>query len=242
MKIYNILMIAMALIILVSFQVNAEQTLGDYKQYECVILKQTCANCTFVNVTSVVAKNSSGASIQLLGNVPMTKIGTEYNYTFCSTTNLGEYTYNTLGNPDGILTTQPVSFSITPSGYNQTTSQSLFSLGSLLVLLVITCILFVLAFKFHNDYNYWFYGILALGLGLIFGMYSLTMAVVFANDLAYTTNSGDGFQNIFRTAYTVVKIIVWSIPAIFLLYLYRLWKDRKKNNQKNDGWDNNQYT
>jgi succinate dehydrogenase hydrophobic anchor subunit len=87
-------------------------TLGTFEQNNCIQLKQTCANCTFVNVTSVVYPNSTEA----LGNVLMTKQGSEYNYTFCNTTLLGEYTYNTLGNPDGVFVVEPVTFQITPNG------------------------------------------------------------------------------------------------------------------------------
>lgn len=108
----NYLVILFALIFVSGLVAAQQQTLGTFGQNKCVNLKQTCANCTFVNVTSVTAKDNDGKSITLLSNQQMTKIGSEYNYTFCSTGYVGEYTYNTLGDPDGVLTTAPVTFNI----------------------------------------------------------------------------------------------------------------------------------
>lgn len=89
-----------------------EQTLGIVQQNTCVSLTQTCANCTFVNVTSVVNPDSTIVTINNL----MTKAGTDYNYTFCQVNDTGDYTYNTLGDPDGILVVQPVGFTSTFNG------------------------------------------------------------------------------------------------------------------------------
>jgi len=93
--------------------VSAEQqSLGTVKQNQCIILKQTCANCTFVNVTSVIYPNTTQAQ----GVLVMAKTGSEYNVSYCRTGVTGTYTYNTLGNPDGTNVVQPVTFEVTPSG------------------------------------------------------------------------------------------------------------------------------
>lgn len=114
MKSYSVFLFALLLVVFMTPLVLSEiQTLGTFKQYTCVHLKQTCANCTFVNVTSV---NVDATSTQVSSHVPMTKIGTEYNSTFCNTTYIGKYIVNLLGDPDGTYTVVAYDFSITPTG------------------------------------------------------------------------------------------------------------------------------
>lgn len=107
-----LLLVALALLILPVI-VSAEiSTLGTFKQNTCVSLIQTCGNCTFNNVSSVLYPNSSKA----ITNQIMTKSGSEYNLTFCTTLPLGEYIVNGIGNPDGAITAWAYNFFITPSG------------------------------------------------------------------------------------------------------------------------------
>lgn len=100
------------LFLLIPF-VNAEvQTLGNFRQNECVNLIQLCGNCTYNNITTVRYPNSSIA----LSSVQMTKIGAEYNYTFCSTPRFGEYIVSGFGDIDGSPTAWSYNFYITPNG------------------------------------------------------------------------------------------------------------------------------
>ena len=108
MKIY--LYIFLLLILpLVSAEV---QTLGNFKQNSCVNLIQVCGNCTYNNITSVRYPNSSLA----LSSVQMTKIGAEYNYTYCSTSSFGEYIVSGFGDIDGDPTAWSYNFFVTPNG------------------------------------------------------------------------------------------------------------------------------
>jgi hypothetical protein len=169
--------------------VSAEvKNLGTFKQGKCVILKQTCANCTFVNITSVTTKNSAGASVQMLGEVAMTKIGTEYNYTFCLTSNSGEYTYNTFGNPDGVLEVQPVTFTINPSG--NTAPLGLF-------IIAIGIIYFIGFFGFFGKHQW----VSALG-----GMAMITLGI-------YTINNG---IDVYRTFIT--DVFSWTTIGIGTIF------------------------
>ena len=94
-----ILLLAIVLCILLLPIINAQiQTLGTYKQNDCVNLKQICSNCSYVNITSVLYPNST----QVLGQVEMTKLGTDYNYTFCNTSILGQYIVNGKGDLNGV--------------------------------------------------------------------------------------------------------------------------------------------
>lgn len=112
MKINKLGFFLFILIILTS-QVSGEvETLGTFKQGSCISLKQICANCTFNNITSLYAPNSQ----ILLSNVAMTKSGTEYNYTTCSTGQLGQYIVNGVGDENGKLTVWNYDYLVTPSG------------------------------------------------------------------------------------------------------------------------------
>ena len=53
-------------------------TLGTFKQNQCLNLVQTCPNCSFINISAVLYPNST----QILGQVEMTKQGTFYYYNF----------------------------------------------------------------------------------------------------------------------------------------------------------------
>lgn len=88
------------------------QTLGNFRQNSCINLLQICGNCTYNNITTVRYPNSSVA----LSSVQMTKIGAEYNYTFCSTPSFGEYIVSGFGDIDGSPTAWSYNLFVTPNG------------------------------------------------------------------------------------------------------------------------------
>lgn len=97
------------MLFIVSF-VSAESFV--FEKGECARLKQTCANCTSINITSVDFPNST----QAIDFSPMTKNGTEYNFTFCSTYDSGTYIVSGIGDVDGVPTIFAYDFNVTPSG------------------------------------------------------------------------------------------------------------------------------
>lgn len=125
--------------ILFCFNVSAEQiTLGIFKVEDCVKLIQNCGNCSFVNITSVLYPNSTSA----LSQVSLTKIGTIYNHTFCSTSALGTYIVNGFGDPDGFTTPFTYDFIINPLGKNLTNSQAIlyFLIFTIALIFFVICI------------------------------------------------------------------------------------------------------
>lgn len=112
-------------------------SLGTFKQNECVDIR-VLANCTGVNLTEV-----RGQVI----NAPMTLLGGQtFNYTFCNTTNLGEYIYSwdnvcidcsqgDCGN----------SFIITPNGKDLTTG------GGVMFIVFIVGILFIFSLCLYGS-------------------------------------------------------------------------------------------
>lgn len=93
------------------------------KQGTTLPLVQYCANCTFINITSMTYPN--GTTITL--NYPTQLFGSDtyVNYSWTDTNQLGTYIYGTLGDPNGILISQPVSRDVTATGQTLTLSISL---------------------------------------------------------------------------------------------------------------------
>lgn len=109
----SLLMVLVFLCVLLIPLTSAQiQTLGNFKQSDCVNLKQVCSNCSYVNITSIIYPNSTQAN----GEVAMTKVGTDYNYTFCKTTNLGTYIVNGKGDLNGVDNVWSYDFNITGNG------------------------------------------------------------------------------------------------------------------------------
>lgn len=127
--------IILALFLVLPLLSSVEQSLGVFELGECLTLKQTCANCTFVNISSISYPNST----QAMSEGVMTQTGTVYNKTFCSTLALGEYIVNGHGDIDGIDTTWTYNFIIAPA-YAISTGISVFYIG----ILVVLCFLFIL--------------------------------------------------------------------------------------------------
>jgi len=106
---------------------------GTYKQGEDINLIQTCADCTYINITSINLPNGT----QIIGNVPMTKDGSVFNYVLNGslTNSLGTYRVNGIGDPIGVNEIWAYEFYITYSGIQFSTAQSVL-LGILLIIMI----------------------------------------------------------------------------------------------------------
>ena len=115
-----------------------QQTLGTFKQNSCIALKQTCSNCTQVNITRISAPNST---VVLSSPVVMTKSDTVYNYTFCNNQALGKYIVDWKANPDGTFTcstcTGNYDYNVTSTGFDLPISVQFLFMGLVFVLLSI---------------------------------------------------------------------------------------------------------
>lgn len=108
-KTFLFLLIGLFLISIIS---SSNPDLGTFKQNTCVDLIQVCGDCNYNNISRVLFPNSSVA----LGQVAMDKDDTYYNYTFCNTLTLGDYSVNGYGDPSGTKTSWNYIFHISPSG------------------------------------------------------------------------------------------------------------------------------
>lgn len=103
---YKLLYISLVLLLFINI-VNSQESLGNIQQGQCIQLRATCGNCSFINITSVAYPDNTFA---LYGNYSMDKNAGVYNYSFCDTAQIGTYTYTLFG--DGVLQTSDGNFDV----------------------------------------------------------------------------------------------------------------------------------
>ena len=93
--------------------ITSLETLPRAQQGECINISQTCASCSYVNISSISHRDNS----TLVQNKGMSSIGNgEWRYEFCDTLLLGRYDVKGQGDIDTIDTSFAVEFEVTPSG------------------------------------------------------------------------------------------------------------------------------
>jgi hypothetical protein len=127
----------------------ASADLGTFKQGNCISLYQYCDDCTYVNLTTVQYPNGTIETI----NEAMTKNDVDYNYTFCSTNDLGTYYYVVKGDAGGSTTTERLGFEITGGGTEASVPQAIMY-G---IVLFILLILFLGSFIWFNGIQWGHY-------------------------------------------------------------------------------------
>lgn len=101
------------LILGITFISASQQTVGPFKAGEQITLIQTCGNCTYCNVTSLIFPNGTKA----LGQVAMVQDGSEYTYDYTlNETIFGDYIVNGKCDVDGIDTVWAYNFEATSTG------------------------------------------------------------------------------------------------------------------------------
>lgn len=220
----------------------------------CIQLTETCSSCTFVELTSIQYPDNT---IEFY-NINMTKLGTDYNYTFCNTSLLGTYLYKVVGDPLSVLKSQTVSFEITNSGRN-------FELGDILTYSFFLLICLVLIFlsttlivsktkqkekvnnqalyqtKKRNEFKY-YVELLKSKLWIVglFGVYlSLILFIGLANQLVYNL----GFMDLNTILTNFFIVIAWGLIPFILFWLcyiiitfYKTTEEVMKYQFGNDTW------
>lgn len=198
----NIIFASIFLLIVIPM-LNAEvQNLGVYKQNECLTLKQSCANCSYTNITSIMYPNSTHS----LEQVGMTKTGTEYNYTFCDTSLIGDYIVNGKSDVDGIDTVWSYNFSITVNGERVSLSNIIIVIS----FLVVGGILFAIGLTFSNDK--WI-------LKTFFFLCSLLMAILAMNSARIIASESLDLSSMANAGF----ILIISIVSFMFLYMMIMW-------------------
>lgn len=101
------ILLALFIITLIGLVSAQTETVGPYEKDTCYIIKQTCGNCTYVNLSSIEYPNGSIG----LTNVALTYQGnTEYQYNCLNLNQRGRFIVNGYGDIDGVKT--PFSYDI----------------------------------------------------------------------------------------------------------------------------------
>ena len=170
------LVFLLAFIMVIGLSSASIDYLGSFKQNDCIQLAQTCASCTYNNISSVITPLGS---YSLNGNFPMTKNNQSYNYTFCNTKQIGIYSVSGHGDIGGTDTTFSYTFEITPSGFIGT-------LGFYIVLVSIIALVIILGFSIKEE---WF--VIIGGMALIMlGLYSINSGIAGFKDMFMTWGLG----------------------------------------------------
>lgn len=237
----KILLIPIIFILLISFILSS--SIGNVKQGEPVELYQMCSSCTYVNLTSITYPNKT---ILIIGEL-MNGNGNDYTYEFNDTNQIDEYKYNVCGDKDGTLTCEVITFLVTPSGYTQTTSQGIGSLGYLGLMVILMFVFGLIGFRFFKTENWWVVGILFEFFALLFLIYNTYLGYQYHKIISGLPESGMP-EIIFGILLFI--LIVGGLVSITLLilkwkklfkYIKREMKRRDDEDKDVEDWDVDQW-
>ena len=170
------------------------QTLGTFKQGDCITLRQVCSTCSQNTIISISNPNST----TVLGTTAMVPNGNEYVYVFCNSTDLGRYIVNGYGDPGGTPQTWAYDYYITTTGNN-------FPYAIPLFLGLAAFILLIMGFWIKNNYVAFISGALFVVLGLYLMIYGLSIiSDMYTNALAWVT-LGIGLLLILASAFSAIN-------------------------------------
>ncbi len=161
-----------SMILLISLSSASLESLGSFKQNECMNISQTCASCSYTNISSV----GTNVDSNLISNIAMTDYGNgEWRTSFCNTEVLGRYDVKGIGDVNGVDTSFAFTFEVTPNGFIN-------SIGFYVLILILSLGIVIFGL-FLRD------GIITIlgSLGLYFlGLYILFFGLVGMKDTVYT--------------------------------------------------------
>ena len=217
MKVKYLLLLLVVLTIFSS--VSALETIGTFKQSECVSIIQTCDNCSYINVSSIISPNSS----ILITNEDTTKSGTFYNRSFCDTDDIGTYLVNGFGDSDGRTDVWAYSFKITPKGYEE--PSEIFTMFIYLLFIFTVAGLFVSLFTTVSRFVLVKTNLLDILVS--FGLWILLIIVVYLGETFLITPYVANLSNLFLTATRYTHIV---LPIIAYIAACIIRAAKKKGN------------
>ncbi len=200
--------------------------LGFYEQGECVEIV-TILNSSAVNISSV--SNLEGLTNI---NLPMTKVGKTFNFTFCDTNVTGIYNYDFFDDEGRVFVN---TFEITPTGRDFSTGQTVISVGILFGALIMGFLLLCIGLFFWTNQSNTAIGFLFFTLSIMFGVYSLHLGFSYASDILFY----DSLTPVVTTVYTTFLWLMGGTGIIsFSLMLIAFIKELgKMNDEKQFGKD-----
>ena len=214
----RILIILILSIFLFSFTFAEQETLSTIEINQNITLKQSCSNCTWTNITSVTY---SPTSKLLIGNVNMTRVGTEYTYLFYNTTDFGEYVVCGVSDVDGIQTPWCYNFFV------KNTTEGGISFFGIGLLFIIGILCFIGFFITRNVPVKWTY----FTTSILFFLTSINLLIFEIQDEVISskmTNFFDGFTAIswYFFWFTGGLLGIMWIFTFFNTWLYKKNRDK----------------
>ena len=229
-------------IFLISLVGATQQSLGTFKQGDDVRLVQTCGNCTYNNISTVLFPNSTIA----ISNVEMTRDDTFYNYTFYNTSIMGRYIVNGFGNPNGEKVSWVYDFEITGTGFEFNQSRSTLSLGLIGVLIFLFIITLGGISKLPSKDNYDDDGTLMSINQLKYFRpvlwvvaWFIVIAIMFtASNIAFAYMGSTLLANIIFTFFKIMLGLSLPLVVVWFCYVfYSMFKDKQMKNYLERGWE-----
>jgi hypothetical protein len=243
----NKILILFALVFALSFILASDgESIGTYQQDSCVKLPQTCADCTYSNISAVGSPNGTLYSVEKA----MTKSGTYWEYEYCNTSQLGEYKVNGHFDVGGIDSVFNYIFEITPSGKILTVTQAMVYLGLLVVLILMHGVILFITNKLPpgnsrdeqgkllavNNLKYlrntlWYvqYWLLILNMFII-------------SNIAATYLGENMLANVFHMIFQILMGLALPVTVIWFVWVAFNWvEDRKLRELLNRGAFNNDW-
>jgi len=237
----KILLTIMLGIFLISMASASLSSLGTFKQNDCINISQTCATCTYVNISSV----SSNTNSNLISNVEMIDFGSgEWRYEFCNTSVAGRYDVKGIGDVSGVDSSFAVYFDITYKGYTISSSQAtLYAI--LLFVLIFVFIITILGINQLPSGNTQDEEGKILSISYLkylrpvgwFFLYFLFIAILYiSSNVAFAFLTGQLFAQILFTLFKVCFALAPVIVVVWIIWIYRqMFHDKQMQDMLNRG-------
>lgn len=215
---FTILLAIVSLMLFVGLA-HATTSLPPVKQGECINLPQTCATCTYNNIS--VIRYPNNGSYALIGEYAMTKNGISYNFTFCNTTQFGTYFVDGYGDVNGVKTGWGgYTFDVNGSGQTINQSQIILILIGLSVLLIMAIFFFILSIMFkHPGTKIFLMALSTITLIILIGLVA-SNASVYLSEFANLSDMYNSYYMvmIILAGVAMLGIIIWLIYYSFTLF------------------------
>jgi hypothetical protein len=230
----NVLLLILMGVFLLSFLSagGAGENIGTYKKDTCIRLPQTCATCTYSIISTILSPNGTS----YLSEESMVQTGTYFEYSFCNTSELGDYKVNGHFDVLGVDEVFNYVFSVTNTGVAPTSAQGSLSIGVIVGILIIMVFFGFLAFKFMENDETFVYGLFFLVFSLLLAIYSLYLGFTISNDFLFA-NVSTVQGKVFIGALFGLTGIMFIAFTFFIMYTIKQLKIRKDNKQYGEGFN-----
>ena len=190
-------------IFLLSFSSAVLEDYPEIKQGECYNISQTCASCSYVNISSVTSDG-----IDYLTNTPLIYFGNgEWRYQFCNTTTLGRYDVKGIGDVNGIAETFAVKFLVGTQATPETENSWVIILAQGFAM----GLLLTLSFTFKNKWK----------VKAFLQLMALLMVILMLNTAQVLITTSEALPSMISIS-LITSIVLFSIMLVYILIAYTI--------------------